>query len=341
MGALDRCQTEGAGNGFRRGRSRPPRRKRQRAGSAEAEGYKSQANTLRLTQSLWRGLLVAFLGCFALLAACREAPEQIIATPALWEIAGEDGQRGYLFGTVHALPPGYQWRSDRLDAAFAASDTLVVEVDLVAAGRGISRIFDRLSRTEGLPPLTRRLPPDQASALEQAMAGKGLKDDDFRDVESWAAALIIAQAWQEGSSANGVDLALLRDARGKSIVELEGAEAQLRLFDALPEREQHKLLAAVAKEALAAAEKGKPALDYWTSGNAEGLARETETGLLADAGLREALLVSRNRSWLPLIEAELDGDTVPFIAVGAAHVVGPDGLAAMLERQGYRVKRLQ
>jgi len=291
---------------------------------------------------LSRRLLAAVLVGCALLAGCKQAPRQAIdPSPALWEVTGSDGQHGYLFGTIHALPDGHQWRTKVLDDAFAASDRLLVEVDLAANGRDISQIFARLSRTPGLPPLSQRLPAEIAGQLKQAMQKKGLSDRDFRDVESWAAALTIAQAYQEGDGRNGSDLALLKDARGKQIIELEGAERQLRIFDGLPESDQRDLLAAVAAEALAGDDKGRSSLESWLKGDTAALVAETTTGLLADAELREALLLGRNREWAERVDAELARGGTAFIAAGAAHMVGPDGLAALLAARGYTVKRVQ
>ncbi len=287
-----------------------------------------------------RAWLAGAVAAALMLAGCNSAPPQPQPAPALWEITGPDGQHGYLFGTVHSLPSGYSWRSPALDRAFAASDELVVEVDLAAQGSAVGAIFAQLSRSPGLPPLTRRLPPAQRDVLRKALAGKGLSDADFDGVESWAAAIALSQAY-EGSDGEGVDLALLKQAKGKRIVALEGAEKQLRLFDALPEADQRELLAAVASEALEGEQLGDARLNDWLTGNVTALAQETHQGLLADPELREVLLTRRNLDWAARISAELArGDRV-FVAVGAAHMVGPQGLAALLAGRGYKVTRIQ
>lgn len=298
---------------------------------------------IAVTRHFRRALTAAVLAGCALLAACKETPKQTEpAAPALWEVTGADGQHAFLFGTIHSLPDGYEWRTDTLDNAFAASDRLVVEVDLAKSGSSIAGIFARLAHTPGLPPVSRRLPKESAASLKEAMEKKGLTDRDFHNVESWAAALTLAQAYDEGSSANGADLTLIKQAKGKRIVELEGVERQLRLFDALPEPEQRDLLAAIAAEALAGENTDdKAAIDHWLSGDADALAQETTTGLLADPELREALLLARNRDWVVRLESELAKGGTVFVAVGAAHLVGPDGLAALLAARGYTVRRAQ
>ena len=62
---------------------------------------------------------------------------------------------------------------------------------------------------------------------------------------------------------------------------------------------------------------------------------------MADVELRAAILTGRNDAWLVKLLPMLEQREKPFVAVGAAHLVGPDGLPALLEAQGYTVKRLQ
>ncbi|WEK47068.1 MAG: TraB/GumN family protein [Candidatus Andeanibacterium colombiense] len=260
--------------------------------------------------------------------------------PALWEATAADGSHAFIFGTVHALPDGYEWTTPALEQAFAGSTELLVEVDLAAQGDTIAGIFDRLAHSANLPPLTARLAGKDRAALEQALAAKGLDEADFRDTESWAAAIALSQAYEE-SSGNGVDLALLKASKGKRIVELEGAEPQLRMFDSLREKDQRELLAAVAREALEGDGKSDARLQSWLRGDVNALVKETHEGMLADPELRQALLVARNNAWAERIAREAAGGKTVFVAVGAAHTVGPDGLAALLEAKGFAVKRVQ
>jgi hypothetical protein len=53
----------------------------------------------------------------------------------------------------------------------------------------------------------------------------------------------------------------------------------------------------------------------------------------------QSLLVERNRNWLPQLDACLARRSPCLVVVGAAHLVGPDGLLALLQRKGYRVEQ--
>jgi uncharacterized protein YbaP (TraB family) len=274
------------------------------------------------------------LAALVALASCRPAPEP--AKPALWEVTGPGGGRAWLFGTIHALPRPAAWRSPAIDAALAKADRIVVELD--PRNDGADRDFAALARTPGQPPLSTRVRPDLQPRLTALLAKAGRSDRDFAETETWAAALILARAGSDQDSANGVDRAVVALAERRPVIELEGTRGQLGLFDSLPEAEQRDLLAAVVADPQA---DGSSPADAWRRGDMAAIERETRRGLLADPELRAVLFTGRNRAWAERIAAMLQAGQHPFVAVGGAHMAGPEGLPALLSRLGFEVRRLQ
>ncbi len=287
----------------------------------------------------WSGLLAALLllaGCDSTPTAPSEPPR-----PALWQVIGPAGQTGWLFGTVHALPRHYGWRTAKLDQALAASGTLVLEIADIDDKAGIARVFRGLSQSRGLPPLSARIPPAQRKALAHWLDKAGMEESQFATTETWAVALMLAQATSGEDSGDGVESKLAQLARGKPVVELEGVRLQLGTFDTLPEADQRDLLGAVLADADTAADDTRKLAGDWRTGRVDAIAAETRKGLLADPELRKVLLVDRNIAWVAKIEALLKAGRRPFVAVGAAHVSGRDGLPALLARRGWAVRRIQ
>jgi uncharacterized protein YbaP (TraB family) len=286
----------------------------------------------------WRALGLALTGSVALwltYGATRTDP----ANPALWRVDGPAGQSAYLFGTIHALPRAAAWRTPKVAAALDASDRIVVEIAAVNDDAATARAFQSLAHTPHQPPITDRVPADLRPKLAQAIALSGHRPADFADIETWAAALLLAQGSAgDNDPRNGVDRALINGAHPKPVIELEGAQAQLSIFDRLPEPAQRALLASV----ISGGDEDANALALaWRTGNIAAIARETHAGMLADPALREALYVARNRAWTGTIAAILGHGGHSFVAVGTAHMAGPDGLPAMLAARGYRVTRVE
>lgn len=273
-------------------------------------------------------------------AACGPQPQP--AKPALWLIEGPHGQKGWLFGTIHALERPALWRSPAIDAALAEADRVVVEIAGLSDSKAMAAEFARLSHTPGLPPLSERIDPALRPTLAALLKREKLDEARFADVETWAAALTLARAGGGSvDAAYGIDKAVMAAAKGKPIEELEGARGQLGLFDALPDKEQSDLLSAVLREDGRDGTESGSMAQAWRKGDMAPIERETHRGMLADLELRAALFTGRNRAWTQRIATLLGAGRRPFVAVGAAHMAGMDGLPALLAAQGYTVKRLQ
>ncbi len=277
-----------------------------------------------------------------LLAACsgEPAPQR---HPALWEVTAPGGTKGYVFGTIHALPDGLEWGSPALDKAIAASDRLVLEIAEGPGDAASRATFLELGTTPGQPPLETRVDPRHRAELKKALSETRLDPGQFASLEDWAAALTLGLAIEARAGfdpANGADVALQAKAGNRPVVGLETLAGQLSVFDELAPSAQRILLDAVIEES-AAPDKGKKLVDAWASGDMATLDAEAHGGMLADPRLREALLVGRNREWTRQVAAMLRAGQRPFVAVGAAHVAGVDGLPALLAAQGFAVRRVQ
>lgn len=276
------------------------------------------------------------------LAACGNRPaDGPPPNPLLYEIASADGAvEGWMLGTIHALPDGTDWRTPAIGRVIDTADLLVVEVGEVKGRDEGPSIYRSLAQSPGLPPLAQRLPADLRPQLASLLERGGLDESAFAAEESWAAAIGLARIEAAGDPANGVDRALITDFAGRPVRQLEGLRGQLSIFDRLPETAQREMLAAVVRESTSAGRDPERLVRAWLAGDAATIEQSTREGFLADPTVREALLTGRNRRWAAALVPLLAEAPRPLIAVGAAHLVGPEGLAALLEAQGYRIRRI-
>ena len=291
-----------------------------------------------MTMRRWLTALAPTVLTMAALAACVPTPDP--ARPAFWQVTGPQGQKGWLLGTIHALPRPAAWRSPAIDTALGQANVVAVEIANLDDASAMATLFGKLEHSPNLPPLSARVDPALRVALAGLLAEAHMTEADFATTETWSAALRLARAGDSaGDSSNGVDRAVLHAARGKQVVELEGAGVQLGLFDKMPEAEQRAMLNAVLRDSgqdetadLAAA---------WRKGDFAAIEAETRCGMLAEPALRETLFTGRNKDWTDQLALRLGKGERVFVAVGAAHMAGPDGVAAMLAARGFAVTRLQ
>lgn len=77
---------------------------------------------------LWAIVPALLLGMVFAWMERRDTPAQD-GRVALWQITDKAGTvRGYLFGTVHALPPQVRWLRPEITDALGRSDRLVLEI---------------------------------------------------------------------------------------------------------------------------------------------------------------------------------------------------------------------
>ncbi|HWI77080.1 MAG TPA: TraB/GumN family protein [Sphingomicrobium sp.] len=290
---------------------------------------------------------IAFLGlATAAYAAPATVTQTTAARPALWEVSDQD-TTVYLFGTIHLLPDNYTWRTPAINKAITDSSSLYVEtiVDpkdpkpLIAAMRS-------LGYSNGLPPLANRIDPAKRPLLEAAIAKSGLPRPIFDRMETWAAAftLLGVQYREIGlGGENGPEQAL-RDAfgaAGKQVGQLETNAEQLGFFDVLPETAQRSLLEGAIEPASTATVDFSEMLRGWANGDVDAIARTFNHDLADSPALRQTLLDRRNANWSRWIEQRMAQPGVVFLAVGAGHLAGSDSVQSLLQRDGYKVRRIQ
>jgi len=290
-----------------------------------------------------------------LLTACNNAPDPVTlntvktGTPALWKVTGtQPGQIGvaYMFGTIHILPNDVQWRTPTLEAAIADSDQLVIEVLGLDDPQNAARIFSRLAVSPGQEQLDARIEPSLRDDLDRIIDASNISERTLNRMETWAAALSLASAQTRGlglDSSSSVEKKLLAQFKeaGKPIDALETIELQLGYFDKLPEAQQRQMLASVVEDSADAQQAFEKLFNAWMTGNIAEIVTLSDTGILTDATTRQYLLVARNLDWAEQLDKRLQKAGTSLVAVGAAHLVGPDAVQATLAKRGYKIEKIQ
>lgn len=273
------------------------------------------------------------------------------AAPALWAVRDHNSTI-YLFGTMHRLSPETVWRTPEYDQALADSSVVWFETDVEADAATVGRLVAKYG-FDFKRPLKDKVSPATMARVRKAMKGFPGGLQMVEHMQPWIVALMVGMAPGARSgmtSANGADMTISRDliTGGQIVRYLETPEAQLRALADLPQDVQIRLLddAVAAIDAAGPGETDAEEMDFgegaWVNGDIQ-LYGSAMVIAMRDGwpALYEALLRRRNQAWVTILAREMRGRGVQVVNVGALHLVGEDGLVALLRKRGYVVERIQ
>jgi uncharacterized protein len=279
------------------------------------------------------------------IAACWLVQTSAETHSFIWRATNPQGAV-YLVGSVHLLTKDFYPLDPVLETAYKDSSLLVEEVDM---GDMLAPDAQMTLLTRGMLPagqsLDRVVSPATMALVTQKVSALGLPMEPLKQFKPWMLALqLLGLEWlKAGFDADlGLDKHFYDLAKNdnKPVQGLETVEFQIAQFDGMPMTEQDHLLSESLKEMDTEQASVATLAEAWRAGDAPAVERVVLQDLRSDPPMYQRLLVDRNRTWLPKIEALFARAGRTFIVVGAAHLVGPDGLLQMLKARGYGIEQM-
>lgn len=293
-----------------------------------------------------KSLLLRFVFvCMVSIALAAQA--QSPAKNFLWQVKSKTNTV-YLYGTIHIGKKSFYPLPEAVETAFKNSAKLVVEADI-----------GNPSSIVAFLPLIIYTPPDSLDTrvpkiiLDRLKIQLALHEIPYESVQQFKPSVVsglltIAEFARLGyDQSYGVDRYLLEKAAltGKTVLELESLEQQMKLLGSLSDPEQEAFLANTITElengkAVAQVVDMLKALHAGDLALLEQVAEKTSEGMRMPEAIEEKILYGRNPAMASKIEGFLAGKQVHFVAVGAMHMIGKRGLVEMLKARGYEVRQL-
>jgi uncharacterized protein len=133
---------------------------------------------------------------------------------------------------------------------------------------------------------------------------------------------------------------LLAKENKKDIKGLETLEFQSSMFDSIPYEWQAKeLLKAVDSFSMARAEFDS-LVSIYKKQNLREMESQLHTSSFGMGKYDDLLLGKRNRNWVAQLKQLMPKQSL-FVAVGAGHLVGEQGLISLLRKEGYTVQGIK
>lgn len=288
-------------------------------------------------------LLSALLFVFGTQAAVAQSPV------FLWKITSNAGEV-YLLGSIHLAKPDMYPLDARIEEAFRTADNVVVEVNVGGAGTAEQQALAlQMGVYSDGTTVQDHLSPEAFARFQGFLEERGLPLMVFQGFRPWmsAATLQILEMQRVGFDAEiGIERHFLRlaEQQDKVVHELETAEFQLRMLAEMPDDLQELFLISTIEEYESFAGRIDEMIASWRIGDSTVLANMLLDDYREKPEMRplyQRILIDRNVGMAEKIVDMLEGGGKWFVIVGAAHLVGEQGLVEMLQRDAHGFEVMQ
>ena len=273
------------------------------------------------------------------------APAIVQANPALWVVKGPHATV-YLFGTIHVLKPGIAWQTPKVLAATDASQSLIEEIADIDDTAAMQPLIKQLG-TDPDHPLSTKISKDDLALVDSAIKQMGAPGESVLEpLRPWLAGLTLSvlpmlKAGYDPKSGVDMTLAAAFKTANKPVTGLETVEEQLHIFSDMPLAQEVESLHIQLKNLDHSTADLDSTVTAWEKGDVETIAKiENDVFIKDDPALYQKLVVQRNKNWTERLVKLLQGEETTFVAVGAAHLAGPDSVLKMLEARGFKITTL-
>ena len=294
-----------------------------------------------------RSAAAALLQGFAVLAALLATAQELRAQDKsfLWKVQS-DKNAIYILGSIHYLKKDSFPLKKTIENAFSAANKIVLEIDLKTA---TPEKAQQITLEKGLyrdgTILQQHIDPETYTLVVRRAKELGVDVRALTSLKPWLVAMTLTSLKLQklGFDSNyGVDRYLAERAKtsGKTTGGLETLEFQIGLLDQLSPRDQEAMLRQGLKDLNLLDHSVAPMVQSWMKGDVGSLEELLLGGMREYPELYQNVIVERNRRWLPQIEKLMAQDENVLLVVGAAHLVGKDGLIESLKARGYAVEQM-
>ncbi len=288
-----------------------------------------------------RGLLIVCL----ILVAGPALPQDIGHPISMWQIDGRSN-RIYLLGSVHVLRQHDHPIPTAIDVAYKDAEFLIMEVDMDDLDPiEMAGLVNELGVIADGGSLQEYMGQELYAEAAKYAAQLDIPISMLAESEPWLAAITVEQMMLLRIGFNpqyGIEFHLSAKASKdkKEIFGFETAREQLELLDGLSLPAQRSLLIQTLRESLNIEEDLDLLIRAWRHGDIGFLEDNLLVEMRKYPELYKTLVVDRNRAWADKIKNLTAEQEDYLVIVGALHLIGKDGVPALLSEIGIHADQL-
>ncbi|MEO6814213.1 MAG: TraB/GumN family protein [Ginsengibacter sp.] len=259
----------------------------------------------------------------------------------LWQISGNGIKTpSFLFGTFHLLCKDDIHFSEQLKKAMKMSDEIYMEMDMDDPSTMLSGML-YMNMKDGkkledlyTPEEYKRLKDYFSDTLQMPLML-------LQKAKPYFLVALLYPRMMKCKTPAGVEEELVKIAKvdKKEIKGLETMQFQASVFDSIPYEWQAQQLLKNIDSFSVYKNEFDQMLTLYKNQRMDSMQTMMAKSDFGDDKYNDLLLTSRNKNWVAQLKKIMKNESV-FVAVGAGHLIGDDGLIKLLKKAGYKVKPL-
>jgi len=259
-----------------------------------------------------------------------------------WSILKGGEPAGYLLGTIHSEDPRVLDFSD--DFLGKLKDNTVFAMELVPNLPTLARLTEYMHYPPGKT-LESVVGVGRFDALTSALSAYKVPAEFISRMKPWAVMMTLSTPPPETGFFMDLSLSLRASGSGLKVVGLETLDQQLSFLENMPLSMQLDLLDQAISEFRQVDEAHDQMVDAYLENNLPGLQALSdeqlqEVGKKASDYFTESGIHARNHRMAESLLTHLENNRV-FVAVGALHLPGEEGLINLLRQHGFELGPLE
>jgi len=263
---------------------------------------------------------------------------QELENALLWEVSGNDFEKpSYLYGTIHMTCDATL--SDEIQSALDKTSLLVLELDMDDPNMNAAMMQNMAMKDN--QNIKNLLTEEQYASLDSFIQKQfGAPLSAFATFKPFfLSAMLITKYLDCPVQSFEAELMKVAQEQEEEVLGLETVEEQMGLFDEIPYEDQIKdLMASVDGDLEKDKLSFKKMMEYYNNSDLAGIQEMTDED---DSQImneyKDLMLSNRNKNWIAKMKA-FSKEQPTFYGVGAAHLIGEEGVIKLLRKQGYTVK---
>lgn len=257
----------------------------------------------------------------------------------LWKISGNGlSQHSYLYGTIHIMPKDKFLVSPKIRDAFNNSALMALEVDLDLDFKTKIQMAQEMILPGGKT-IKDYMTVEDFKKLNSfcldSLKMKKRKLKKYYRFKPFFFSSVVAQEQMGETSSYELEFMKMAKKRKMKTIGLESIEFQMQTINKISIEDQAKML--VQEFGSNPSVQFDEMLNLYLKEDLEGLYKVVSEESNAIPEFNHNFLVVRNKNWIPVIEKNISSNAF-FIAVGAAHLPGENGVIQLLREKGFTVE---